>query len=183
MWDTLIIAFVVSAVMGYLTRSSHRAPEAGDEPGSSVLRYGRTFAVLGWLGILAALGVVALAFYQPPKNQGESIWIVVLLVAFGGVGAYLLNESRAKVVLSAWGIRTTSPWRGEIELEWSEVDRVGYSGATLWFTIRGVDRKTIRIHSHMQGSPLFLDLCRKHLPREKFSKAEKDYLWRWRENP
>jgi hypothetical protein len=170
----VLVAVVVTIVTTLLFRASQRPAGFDRAADAHVLRHSTAFKLVGWVfGIAPAVGILALASLA--KSRSDWIALVAMVVFFGGVGAALINEGRAKISLSERGVSAISPWRGQTEIEWGEISSVDYSKLAQWFVIKTRSGKVIRASNYLVGITTLLDYCREYLAANVYSEAERKY--------
>lgn len=172
---TVFIVVAVTVVTTLLLRAAQRPAAFDQEAGCHVLRYSGSVRSTVWLSVIASIGVVVLAIISEPQTRGDWIAVVGMVAGFAGLGGVLANECRARVRLSLRGIDAVSPWRGNIEIPWSNVRAVSYSKLAQWFVVRSDSGQVIRVHNYMTGVETLLDYFHEQLEPGLFSKAEKEY--------
>lgn len=174
--EQLLVVVVVTAITSLLLRSAKRPARFSPSENAFVLRYPRTFVIIGWVfGILPALGIVIMILFVRPQNRGDWIAVIAMILGFSSLGGILINEGRAYLLLLADGIHSFSPWRGHIDLHWSDIRTVKFSRLLQWFVIRTNSGEVIRAHNYMGGLSTLFEHFQDHLKPEIFQEAKRKY--------
>ena len=172
---TILIVALVTIVTSLLVRIARRPAALAQSTGSHVLRYSWPFRSIGWIGVIAAVGVSILATLSKAKTQGDWVAVFGMVIGFAALGGGLINEGRAQIRLSPSGLHALSPWRGQVEIPWNAVREVRYSKLSQWFVILGDSGQVVRAHNYLVGLPTLLTYFHEQLDPRVFSKAEHDY--------
>lgn len=171
---TAIVGTLVALLLAALTRGGQRAAGVDARTGGHILRHGRAYR---WLGIVCVALFTLPMLLLPSAPPAIPKHILLLFFSpFSLSGLWMINDSRARVVLSEAGIEAFSPWRGRAWIPWHHVTHIHFGRVTQWFVICGLGGQRIRIHHYMHGSSEFLPYCRRHLPPEMILSAEVAYF-------
>lgn len=142
-----------------------------------VLAYPWAVRVVGWLGLLMAVGVCILAFgVEGVANARQAVIVVLFTLGFGSMGACLILDSTyTRVLLSDRSITALVPWRNPRTIAWEDVVRVRYSGAGSWFVIEGREGEKIRVSAFLTGIGTFAREIRARLPCSVYEEAQSGF--------
>lgn len=161
---SLIIGTVVSSIFYAAMRWTAAAPASvNDAKNVYTLRYGWVFRAAAYCSIAGATFFAIMwqwPLFDRLSEPGDG-WIALgLVVAFAGVGSFLLNEARRRVLLSSQGVEVLSPWGCTVTLPWLEVSSVAFSRMAQQFTIRGCSGQRVCVSAAMVGMPTLVDRLR-----------------------
>jgi len=170
----ILVPVVTALVMSALLRSAWRpVPPSAD--GSMRLRYGRGMTALAVCMLLCAVFFAGVALVTPPRDRGEVVALVGLLVAFGFGGTYFLAEARtAGVHVTNHGLVATGAWRSPRSLAWKDVARVHFSRGWGYLVLAGRDGRKLRVSPMLNGFVPFLDVLVERLGPELSGQAVKE---------
>ncbi len=135
---------------------------------------GLRYMMYGFSAFTPSVLLLVLLFKPPENEQGWVIvGIVILLFAALG-GAVSLGLGKARAVATDRGITSTSGFRRRRSMLWTEVAEVSYlkSDAGLLFKSSIGKQQPIKVGLLMAGLKPFTERMRKHLPPERYAKAE-----------
>jgi len=173
-----VIAGSVLLALGLLVAAARRGTPTPTADGL-VFRHSAVFRGLALaLAVLPPVGITALLFVVPIKDDGD-IWAIVGLYGlFLVLGLPLLWETqRYALVVTSQGLDCRSPWRGRFFIRWDDVERVSYSGVNSWFVIHAATGQTFRVSVFVAGVADFLAECERHLSPAQLFQAVPGYRY------
>ena len=128
-------------------------------------------------GITCLIGMPALVFIAPyhlPPDEGEQAvyWTVVSILIVCAV--LVLWELRCWVKIDEHGLTQHSPWRGRIQVAWTEIRRVEFVRGG-YFVLTDDEGRKLRIHGMMRGIDTLITCFRHVLPRKIYTHAVSKY--------
>jgi endonuclease/exonuclease/phosphatase family metal-dependent hydrolase len=180
-----LAAFVAVGGFWLLLSNSRTGTLSPDASGRLHLRHGLLFRMYAgglFLGLELLLGSLVL-FFPPASNVATGLLVAAALVALV-LGIILMwDASRFALTISQAGLECRSPWRGPRTIPWTDVERVSFSPANLWFAIEPKTGPPFHVLAIVPGVSQFLAACEANLPVEKLFAAEPGYDWVWRKFP
>lgn len=171
-WQIVYVLLAAALMLGWLVLVviGPRKIDAANVLG--VLRYGialRTLALV--LALLPPLVMIYVIWAFPWRSE-RALHIAggVDLAASVLSGLLLIEVTRVQVIVTDKGLTLHSPWTRQTSLNWSEVERIGYSMVNRWFTVEGAGR-TIRVSRHLAGVGIFADAVRRHVAADRYTGA------------
>ena len=142
----LITTILTTALLTWLLRSAHRAPEIED--GVVVLRYPRAFriGVLFAGVVLVGLAVLPVALILAGEGDDKLVrvtWFSTPLMLLLGVPCFF--EGRVELRVDAEKIEGQTAFRGERSIRFEDIVDVRWSGALGWFKLTAKDGSCLRI--------------------------------------
>jgi hypothetical protein len=146
---TAVIAAVVPLVLTWLLRSRTAATVRAD--GTIVLSYPRLWRGLVSFFALVPPAIAVLALVSPPKP--DEAWIPgAIALGFAALIAPLGWEVfRFRLEAGPNSIVCFSPWRGRLELAWSDATVMTFNPSTMLYVVRGRTGGTIRVPHYASG--------------------------------
>lgn len=173
----VIIVIVVTLVLWLFFKVAKNSKTIKNADGGYVLRYSN---MIRWfcmsLIIFATVGLTALLFQAPIKNDGDIIAVISMYGAILLFGSYFYIEFfTVEIIVSEKGIKGTSGWRGVREYRWDEIENITYSPSSMWFKVTAPKSAPLRIHALISGIDNFQRFYIEKLPKEKWIKAHEKF--------
>ncbi|MFO0937516.1 MAG: PH domain-containing protein [Gemmataceae bacterium] len=189
--DRWLLALAVSALFAVggfwflLMNARWQAAQFSSHTNHLTLRHGKLFrAYACGLFLVLELIIGAFALFFPPVSNGEIVLLVTFALLVAALGIALLWDAyRFQLDITSQGVTCHSPWRGVRTIPWSDVERVSFSTANLWFAIEPKSGPAFHVLAIVPGVQQFLALTEANLPHEKLVEAEPGYDWVWRKFP
>ena len=148
----LITTILTTALLTWLLRSAHRAPEIED--GVVVLRYPRAFriGVLFAGVVLVGLAVLPVALILAGEGDDKLVrvtWFSTPLMLLLGVPCFF--EGRVELRVDAEKIEGQTAFPGERSIRFEDIVDVRWSGALGWFKLTAKDGSCPRISRLLRG--------------------------------
>jgi hypothetical protein len=175
--SNIIIAVVVTIVLGLLFKVAKNSKAIKTADGEYVLRYS---SIIKWfcMGLImfATVGLTAILLKNPIKDDGDFTAVVSMYGALLLFGAYFYIEFfTVEILVSDAGIKGTSGWRGKRQYRWDEIDSISYSPTSMWFKVTSSKTPPLRIHALISGIDNFQRLYIEKLPEGKWIKAHEKF--------
>ena len=140
--------------------------------GEMVLDYGWIMRGLGLLGTGFPVALALALFVVEGPGNRDSNRIIVGLLAFGFLTAFLIVETfGVSIRISDQSIVAHSAWRLPRTIAWDDVVRVNYSHVMAWFVVVGSDGTKIRASLFLSGIGTLVSEINSRLAPPVFEKA------------
>lgn len=186
-WIFALALAVFVAVGGFwlLLSNSRTRTISPDASGRLHLRHGllfRAYACGLFLGLELLLGSLVL-FFPPESPVAIGLLVTAALITLV-LGIILMwDASRFALTVNSQAMECRSPWRGPRTIPWSDVERISFSSANLWFAVEPKSGPPFHVLAIVPGVSQFLAACEANLPVQKLFTAEPGYDWVWRKFP
>ncbi|HEY6528811.1 MAG TPA: hypothetical protein VIZ65_08955 [Cellvibrionaceae bacterium] len=154
----LIGGLVSVALCFYISKSIRKAPADGQ------LRFGKFMLIIACCCLAFVIGAFILAFFLTTKEWSETstvISVLGLIIGFG-IGAFYCFGEYYKVhgTYNEEGIFFSTPWTGEKEERWGNLNTVKFNGSANWYLLTFKSGKKIRLSNMLYGYGSVLELLK-----------------------
>ena len=170
----VLIVIAVGALLPYFTSAAVRSkPTIDAATGARTYSYIRASKGLALISLIMPvfMGAFSLNLYR----AGESdylVWLIICLV-FTAMSGYLLLECFvARLIVSADGLTSLSPWNGERFFRWDEIESIRYSKLSRWYVIVGPGRKKIYASEYLNGFGDLSAVFRKRIAPDRWRHSD-----------
>ena len=173
----IIIVIVVSLVLSLFFKIAKNSKPIEATDGVYTLCYSNHIK-WGCMGLIifAVVGLTALLFKSPIKDNGDLIAVLSMYGALFLFGLYFYIEFfTVKILVSDSGVTGTSGWRGRRTYAWEDIKEITYSPTSMWFKISSSKAPPLRVHALISGISVFQQLYIEKLPQEKWVKAQEKF--------
>lgn len=151
MWLSIVIPMIGAAIaLQYLFRQSQKSALkiASD---IYVLCNSKVYKTIGAIVSLLA-GVFLLILVLVSIGEKQDLYALIgMIIGFGGLGIFLLIDSRCRIILSPEKIESFTPWRGHIVIQWAEIESITFWEPLYLFVLYSTSGKKIYVNSMMIG--------------------------------
>lgn len=156
--------------LGWLIRNIRPMPSLLPD-GRRLLRYHRSYEVIGWLTtVLFLVAFVCSILFAPPKDR------TALILIFGGFlapGMFLIWIARRCVIsYTHREVHYVPLFTKPFQFTWTEITSVGFSRINHWWVFHLADGRKARVSVYMNGHEDFIETARRSsnvpIPRNPF---------------